>query len=1067
MLIKTLELQAFGPFVEKTVIDFSLFHGRTFVITGSTGAGKTSVFDAVTLALFGSASGSVRRADSMRSRFADKNTPTYVELTFLHDGKEYLVHRELDDKGLNRANSYIKENNRTLEVRDIDSDKKEKKTKKDSDAGVYAEKSLDRFIAELIGCKPSVFKQIYMLAQNEFTRFLNCSTAERTEILREILHTEEYKAFEDKLSGIVSEMKDEQKSLNTTFTNIMERSKSAEIEVISAESRTQKDSYKKSGILNDIIAQRNLQLQEQQNNADLNIAAAKQAADEARARLESAKNTNGLIAEREKLTEQLTLLKSEQPQIDALKARLQTSGNAMAVLGEINALDFAQARMAELKLRAADLNALKTQQEALCGAAAQVRAQAEEKFRGSDELQKQAQALSVILARYDEAAQEKQNQAAALADMKNRLPSLKQECESSKTRAAECGELYSAQSALSAALADRVVKMQGEQVRCDAAAQLLESLRGLNGLADALQNAQNAAQNASAVLAAAEEHYKQLGAQYIRTTAARLAQKLEIGEACPICGGEIRCFPDFGSEDIVTDEMLEQERATRDEASAAYSRTVSDAENCGKQYREAKQQAAEKFRAIYNAELPENMEDKVAADCALLAERLKFCREQVDEAREAGSGLASLAQRHNELKAAAEADYHRQLELEAAINTAAAAFDKCVNKLSQAQNSLPEQSRDSAAAKLGSLNEQVEQVRSAYQSACDAEKKASEELAGTAASCEENTKQQEQCAAETELHRSTVGNLIKEYGFADEQAVRSAEILSKEEQNDFSARIARHGEGLAVAQSRLAELKAKLPEEARATDLGTLEAAYSERLSEVEQLTAQIKTLSQTAAIVGALAEDSRRLAEAADDFASRFDVISQLYSLVAGSVSSSNPRLSLECFVQRARFDRVLERANEHYSKMSDGRYVLQSRDLVSSGKSAQGLDLEVVDNTVTAQGVNKARNVSSLSGGESFEAAFALAMGLSDYAMECGGGTRSEMLFVDEGFSSLDPDSFGRALEVIDMFSAGDRMMGLVSHIAEVREHFADNRIDIVPAPVGSRVALVSDGAEIVGGA
>ena len=144
----------------------------------------------------------------------------------------------------------------------------------------------------------------------------------------------------------------------------------------------------------------------------------------------------------------------------------------------------------------------------------------------------------------------------------------------------------------------------------------------------------------------------------------------------------------------------------------------------------------------------------------------------------------------------------------------------------------------------------------------------------------------------------------------------------------------------------------------------------------------------------------------------------------------------------------------------------MLQSRNAVISGRTAQGLDLEVVDNTVTRQGANKVRDVRSLSGGESFEAAFALAMGLSDYAMAVGGGARSEMLFVDEGFSSLDSESFGKALDVIDRFSAGDRMLGLVSHIAEIREHFTDNRVEVVSENNGSAVTVVCDGAVLDGG-
>lgn len=1067
MLIKTLEMQAFGPFVNKTVIDFTCFHGRTFLITGSTGAGKTSIFDAVTLALFGSASGSERGAETLRCRHADEKALSYVNLTFTHGGKEYFVHRELDDKGVNRANSYIKENDRQLDVRDIAAEKKPKKDKKaGEDTGVYAEKSLDRFISGLIGCKPDVFKQIYMLAQNEFTRFLHCSTAERTEILRAILHTEEYKEFEDKLTKRVSDMKEEQKELAREFISLKERSASAGIDVISAESRTQKDSYKKAPVLCSIVTERAEQLKAQQREAEAAIAAARKSAEDARAALEAAVSTNALIKERERLLAEKARLDEEKPEIDGLAESLRLFGSSVLVMKAITDRDTAQSKKEKCVSETDSLSAQILRLSERYSEAAEKKKRAEAKRRGYNDLIRQSQSIKEKLEQYEKAEEERKDLLAALEALKRKLPEMTALYEEIKNRAEAEENTLALQRGLADKLSERIMARQSANSRYEAAFELLEKLRGVNELKKDADRAEADRSAKKKAHESAESSYKELAARYIRTTAARLADKLQTGDICPLCGSEIKCFPDFGSEAVITDEMLEDERGKVGAAGEAYSKVSALAERIAREYDAAKRDTAEKYKEVYGVSMPENAEESVRADTERIAAELESRNASVTQAERARDGIPKLEERLKELRGKTE-EYSKSLALlEAEIKKVAADCEKSALRSDEARAALPEGGGESARKEAERLDSEAEAIDKSYKSAAADEKSVSEQLTAMRASRDVKKKQAESLGNDIEKYQAEIERLLKKYGFADERAVLAVRTFTEEESNAAEDRIRTHGNNTAITVHDLEELSGRLPDAAAAADVGELSRSFSGISEKVKELEDGKIGCDTKAAVISQLVRETRELAEKVKSLSERFDVVLQLQTLVAGSVGSGKPRLSLECFVQRARFDRVLELANAHYSEMTDGRYLLQSRDAVSSGRSAQGLDLEVVDNTVTRRGANKVRDVRSLSGGESFEASFALAMGLSDYAMACGGGTRSEMLFVDEGFSSLDSEAFGKALDVIDRFSASDRMLGLVSHIAEIREHFTDNRVEVVPTNNGSAVTLVCDGVELSGG-
>ncbi|MGN0650358.1 MAG: AAA family ATPase [Oscillospiraceae bacterium] len=1070
MLIKTLEMQGFGPFVEKTVIDFSQFYSKTFVIAGDTGAGKTSIFDAITFALFGTASGSGRTVETLRSRHIPKEVTAYVTLTFTHGGKEYIVHRELDMNGIARSNSYIMENNLDLKLRDFEIVRKKKNSKEtDGDTKQIVEKSLNSFITELVGCKPNVFKQIYLLAQNEFTKFLNCSTAERTEILRSILHTEEYKDFEDKLSGIVKKMKIKQQELAHDYSRLLDRGITNNVDVSSFAGKKTDDDYTMAGLLFQAVADKANELTNKQAQAESDIKSEQDKADAARSALEEAKTTNEIISSLQEKSAELERLKAERPHIEGLNKSLELSAKLTFVMLKINELDSIKKKYSDCEAEIHQLENKILVLDKEHSDAVEAKSAAEKQNSCCDELRDRAQKIKDIIENYYNAAQTFKEKQQALKDLEGELPAVKAAGSEIAQRVELQEQQLASQRELAGMLGKRMTEQQTVKHRLESAVELRESMRDLETKLNAKINAESEESLAKTAYEAAEEEYRELVALYISSTAARLAKKLKVGDICPLCGSKIDCMPDFGSNAVITDEMLEEERKKVEKANQEYSKAQSAAKTSRNVLDTAISSVMQQFEMIYGFAMPEDAEkaaEIVDADIEKQNEELSRCNSAVAEAETASKNSDESEILLKSLREESEQCSKRQVELEVQIREAKAALTKSEQELESATQALPEGSVQLAQAQAEELTKDIETRQTAYQKAYDDEKAASENLSVANARIKEKKSQLEQYSLDIGKRSCEIESLLKENGFANEQEVRSGEILSEEQQNSIKAEIGKYEADMAVVSEKVKELSEKLPADACIIDTTELEsvcAGHEEKIAKLYALKSETDTA--VGAIKG-LVEETRELEKSVKTFSERFDVMSKLYTLVAGGVGSGKPRLSLECYVLRARFDKVLECANVHYAVMSDGRYRLQSRDTISSGRSAQGLDLEVVDNTVTIEGVGKARNVCSLSGGESFEASFALAMGLSDYASNCGGVARTEMLFVDEGFSSLDTESFSRALEVIDKFSESDRMLGLVSHISEIREHYSDNRIDVVPAKVGSTVALFSDGEAVSGG-
>ena len=307
-----------------------------------------------------------------------------------------------------------------------------------------------------------------------------------------------------------------------------------------------------------------------------------------------------------------------------------------------------------------------------------------------------------------------------------------------------------------------------------------------------------------------------------------------------------------------------------------------------------------------------------------------------------------------------------------------------------------------------------------------------------------------QLESELSAAEQTLAAELERCGFTSAEELKSF-ITSKQEINALEQDIRANRQALTEAQTRLSECEKRLPEVREIQppeQYRDNERRLSDELKKEQELLARQSTeasgLESTISEIRARAESSRSIAE-------KQRILKELNRVINGS---GEERISFEAFIQMRMFRGVLEEANQRLGKMSGGRYRFELRTQNVRANAAEGLDIDIIDYN---SGSEARRDVSTLSGGERFMASFALATGLSDYTLRQGAGRRSDMLFIDEGFSSLDSDTFSLAFEVIEKLRAQNRMVGIVTHVGEIQEYFRDRRIFVSKGKGGSTISAV----------
>lgn len=921
-----LTLSAFGPYAAETTLDLEkLGKGGLYLITGDTGAGKTTIFDAITYALYDHSSSGIREGSMLRCKYADDKTPTFVELEFEVHGVRYTVRRNPEYQRPKARGEGM-----TTEKADATL------TYPDDRPPVTKAKDVTAAVQEIIGLDYNQFSQIVLIAQGQFTKLLNASTEERSRIFRKLFRTQRYAQLQDRLQAEASALNQQRTAQNAKLDSLLGGLQFSPEDPDAEALRTlcaQTVPETALALLDTLTARQAAALEE--------AGTALQATE---AQLDTVQQQLGAAAQAQRLAQQLAARQAElaaaKPALDAARTEADRHAGDAAQLDALTA----QVTQAQSALAAYDaLDTLCRQQTEARDAARLAAAQAHKRRTQLDSLNAALTAAEAELA--------------ALADADTRLLTL-------QNRSAQLTQ------------------------RGEALAKLEQRLADCQRQAKTAHKAQENYRAAAAAQDEARARRDALERAFLDAQAGLLAESLTEGAPCPVCGSTHHparallphTAPTQAQVEAARQSAAEADRQAQTASAAAQSALAAANEAKTSLRRDAETLLPERFTTpegtvpLTFALMTNVLAEETAALQTAQADCVAQCRQTDADCRRKAQleadRQAKTRQRPALEQSAAEADRSA-----AAQNASADALE---SQIAERRAALPYPRRADAQAALDKLEADRRALRTGMDTAQRKLKQAEQAVAAAEAAVEALTAQQ--TAAQKEL------------------PARSAEELTAQQT--------------------------------------ALTAARETLRSREKQLSAQLLPNRKTAA-------QYRAAAEARQALESRWQWVSAL-AATAGGTLTSKQKIKLEAYIQMNYLDRILRYANTRLMQMTAGQYELE-RIGAENQRSQSGLDLGVIDHYNGTR-----RSVKTLSGGESFKASLALALGLSDEVQSSAGGIRLDTLFLDEGFGSLDEESLELAIRVLSGLTEGDRLVGIISHVGALKDRI-DRQVVVHKARTG----------------
>ncbi|CAL9376667.1 AAA family ATPase [Streptomyces sp. enrichment culture] len=984
MRLHRLDLTAFGPFGASHTVDFdALSAAGLFLLHGPTGAGKTSVLDAVCYALYGSVPGA-RLGTALRSDHAAPATRTSVTLELTVAGRRLEITRQPPwerpkKRGfgttLDKAQTWLREYK----------------------AGAWSDLSrshqeVGEEITQLLGMSREQFCQVVLLPQGDFARFLRADAEARGKLLGRLFDTQRFADVEKRLAerrrGAEAGVREGDAALLADAHRMQQAAGGAmELPALAPGEPGLADAVLSAAAVARSTAREQLTI------AHCGLAAAESAQAAAERALADVRETARLQRRFAEARERARLLQERSDAHRADRERMERARKAEAVAPALELRDAADAEHRGAAAAEAHARALLPASFADAGAAGLAAAarRAAEELGGLESARRAEQRLAELLA--ERAGLDRQERADedVLAEADGWL------AEWEAGRAALQARIDAAQEAATRA---EQLAVQREPAR-----RRLEAAVRRDRLTADTEAAQRQALASAERAVQARAHWLDLKEQRLTGIAAELAAGLRDGEPCAVCGATEHPAPARRIAGHVDRDA--EERALAASQRAEEQRTEDERRLAG--LREALAAATAEAGDSPTAQLREEAEDleRRHAQARRAASDLHPAHEELRRAEEEHRRRTD-ARRQAEVRSASRAARRDALDRERAV---------LEGELAEARGAL-----DSVAARAAQLERQAALLDAAAAAARAAEdaaqrlKDADARLADAAFRAGFDTPR---AAAEALLDDTAHRELQRclDAWQQEEAAVRA--VLAEA---DTAAAAQLPPADLARAEQAAADAARRLREAASARD------AAARRCAELDKLSAR--------AAVGV-----RRLAPLREEH----DRVARLATLAAGTSPDNERKMRLESYVLAARLEQVAAAATVRLLRMSSGRYTLVHSD-DRSGRGRSGLGLHVVD-----AWTGRERDTATLSGGETFFASLALALGLADVVTDEAGGVRLDTLFIDEGFGSLDDQTLDEVLDVLDSLRERDRSVGIVSHVPDLRRRI-HAQLEVVKGRSGS---------------
>ena len=1014
-----LTMSAFGSYADVQKIDFTqLGANGLYLITGDTGAGKTTIFDAISFALFGKASGDGRNDYSMlRSDFAEDKAKTFVELDFLSGDNRYSIKRAIKKSGqdiiLNLPDGTVLNGERTTKPK----------------------------IAEIIGLDREQFAQIVMIAQNDFLRFLQSGTDERLKILRRIFGTEVLRQFQERLKNLVRREGDKRTLILHDFE------------------RYGVDVYKRD----EVFEQWEMQITE--DKIELS------ATDERLEKYDKQKQTlAAALAVAEDIYKKFADLSAFRLDFDKHNAKAEEIAviKVRASRGEISLYKvkpFADEAQKVTYNHTEALASLKSAKDQETTANTELEA-ATKSIETLPPLE-EAQSAYTATSKEWEIVAEKLTRLTVL--QKNREEIVKRQNILTKNQK-ELSETLSVLSSLPSVvdwqteLDKLAIDLQFNEEKLSKLSSLRNESNNISSRQSQLQKKQAEFEALNASFISIDAKHRTLEETFLRSQAGILADNLMDGKPCPVCGSPDHPMPARLSGDNVTEVQLKKARESKD--NAQFKREEKSSE-CGSLKAEidtlTKRFVSDFFTIIpeakINADLSANdHESTIKEATSLLPEIIKETHSVVTDLSKKKSATEEAL---SELKAKLENMSNKRDKLTPMIASLKSEIDTLIRRfISDIEELVPDISWENSGTEIVELLAHTKNKASELSVAKETDKKVLDELTkkwNSATKRKTNAESTVKSAQTLTVERAgneqkllklmseaqyTYKTALQENGFTDEAEFKAA-LVTENELTRMKRQVLEYEKRGEQLVRDIARLEAETADKEQ-PDLEKLRVESETVQSESKALRNKRDEINQRSSKTESALKELRNAA-------SDFEKAEKAYASVKQLADAANGKLDFETYAQMAYFERVIRAANLRLKMMSQSRYMLLRKTGSDDGRKRMGLELEVLDAYT-----GKARSANSLSGGESFMASLSLALGLSDIVQQSAGGIRLDTMFIDEGFGSLDAEVLELAIRTLSEMAGESRMIGIISHVTELRERI-DRQIRVEKTAKGSKISMM----------